>query len=122
MSTVNVADVIRLARVESANLFEFLVLGSPEVILEVTAQRSGFNWELSLRPGFSDEPIELEYFPYLVLETKTGPGWPMNPDTGHGPVVPPTTLHTVVTHLGAKGVEVVGQGFRKKLDYPKATA
>ena len=119
MSGVNVADVIRLARVQSASLFEFLVVGSPEVILEVAAQRSGFNWELSLRPGFSDEPIELEHFPYLVLETKTGPGWPKNRNIGHRPVVPQTTLHTVVTHLGTKGVEVVGQGFRKKLDYPK---
>jgi hypothetical protein len=120
MSNVNVADITRLAQVESAGLFEVSILGGPEIILQVTAQRSGFNWEVKVVPGDVDAPIVVEYLPYLVIETQTGPGW--KPGTGQGPslVVPPTTLQTVVPFRpGVKGIEVIGQGFRKNLDYPK---
>lgn len=123
MSTVNVADLTRLAQVDSANLFTTTFLGGPQTLLQVVAQRSGFNWELRLQPGIPDPlPIAVDYFPYLVLETKSGPDWPDIPHQGPGPVVPSTTLHTWVTRFGSKGIEVIGRDFRKKLDYPKAAA
>lgn len=119
MSTVNAADLTRLAHVDSANDFEVLFMGGPELLLDVAAQRSGFNWELRIQPGLPEiVPIPLEYYPYLVLETMTGPGWPKN--AGIGPVVPPTSLQIVATHVGSKGIEVIGKGFNKKLDFPKA--
>lgn len=119
MSAVNVAELTRLARVDSASEFPVVVLGDPHFLLEVVAQRSGFNWELRLLPGLLDtEPIEVEYFPYLVLETKIRPGWPKN--AGHGPVVTPIPLYTWVNHFGSKGIEVIGRDFRKTFDYQKA--
>ena len=118
MSTVNLADLTRLAQVDSANLFTTTILGGPRTLLEVVARSSGFNWRLTLQPGEpGNEPVE--YFPYLVIETKIRPDWPKN--AGPGPVVPPTTLHTYLTHYGTKGIEVIGAGSSsKKLDYPKA--
>lgn len=115
MSKVQVADLVQLARVDSANLFIYEVLGSPVAVLEVVAQSSGFNWDLNLRPGFVDD---VEYAPYLVVETKMGPDWPK--DAGHGPVVPPTPLHRRVTHFGTRGIEVIGSNTTIKLDYAKA--
>lgn len=122
MSTVNVADLTQLAQVNSAELFVVSYFGAPQTLLQVEAQRSGFNWELKIQPGIVLDPLPaaVEYYPYLVLETKTGPDWPK--DAGIGPVVPPTTLQTWVTHFGSKGIEVIGRDFRKKLDYPKAAA
>ena len=120
MSTVNVADLTRLAQVDSASLFEVLILGGPETILNVTAQRSGFNWELKIVPGVIDEPIVVEYLPYLVVETQIGHAWTHGPGQGPGPVVPPTTLRAVVPNRGGvKGVEVIGKDFQKKIDFPK---
>lgn len=119
MSTVNVAELIRLAQVDAVHEFPVVILGDPQLLLEVVAQRSGFNWELRIQPGLLEiEPIEVEYFPYLVLETKIRPDWPKH--AGPGPVVTPTTLYTWVTHFGSKGIEVIGRDFRKKFDYPKA--
>lgn len=115
MSNVTVADLVRLAEVDSANLHFEVILGSPVTVLEVVAQSSGFNWELKIRPGFVDE---VEYFPYLVTETKLSPDWPKN--AGTGPVVPPTTLHKPIHHFGTKGIEVIGRDSRQKIDYPKA--
>ncbi len=116
MNTVNVADLTQLAQVDSANAFYVSVFGAPQILLEVVAQRSGFNWELKVQPGLLDtQPIEVEYFPYLVLETKTGPGWPKN--AGIGPVIPPTTIYTWATHVGSKGIEVIGQDFQKKFEF-----
>ena len=115
MSTVSITDLVQLADVDSACLHVYDVLGSPAAVLEVVAQSSGFNWNLQIRPGFTGE---VEYFPYLVVETKMSPDWPK--EGGHGPVVPPTTLHKPITHFGTKGIEVIVEGFRKKLDYQKA--
>lgn len=114
MSTANVADLVQLAEVESANLFVYEYLGSPVTVLQVVAQSSGFNWDLRIRHGFAEE---VEYFPYLVVETKMSPDWPK--DAGLGPVVPPTTLHHRIHHFGTKGIEVIGRGSSQKLDYPK---
>ena len=119
MSTVNVADLTRLAQVNSAKLIVSSILINP-AILEVVAQRSGFNWDLKLQPGIPEiAPIEVEYYPYLVLETKIGPDWP--PNAGIGPVVLPTTLHNVVTYVGTKGIEVIGRDFRQTFDYQRVT-
>jgi hypothetical protein len=118
VSTVHVADLTRLAHVDSAGLFEVLFRGGPEVWLQVTAQRSGFNWEMKVQPGFPDQPVD--YVPYLVVETKAGPGG--RPGRGPGPVVPPSTLHALVTHFGSKGIEVIGLDFQKKFEYPQAHA
>lgn len=115
MSQVQVADLVKLAQVDSADLFVYEV-GSPVVVLEVVAQSSGFNWDPNLRPGFVVE--EVEYYPYLVVETKMGPDWPKH--GGIGPVVPPTPLHRRITHFGTKGIEVIGSNKTIKLDYPKA--
>jgi hypothetical protein len=116
MSTVNVTDLVQLAEVDSANLHVYEFLGSPIAVLEVIAQSSGFNWELKIRSGFLDE---VEYYPYLVVETKMSPDWPKN--AGPGPVVPPTTLHKPITHFGTKGIEVIGHGSSQKIDYPTAS-
>lgn len=119
MSTVHLPDLIRLAQVDAVNEFPVVVLGNPHLLLDVVAQRSSFNWELRIQPGLLEiEPVEVEYFPYLVVETKIRPDWPK--DAGPGPVVTPTTLYTWVTHFGSKGIEVIGRDFRKKLDFPKA--
>jgi hypothetical protein len=118
VSTVNLADLTRLTHVDSVGLFEVLFRGGPEVWLQATAQRSGFNWELKIQPGFSDQLID--YVPYFVVETKIGPAG--KPGQGPGPVVPPSTLHASVTHFGSKGIEVIGLGFQKKFEYPKAHA
>jgi hypothetical protein len=115
MSTVAVADLVRLAEVDSASLHVFEVLGSPVAVLQVVAQSSGFNWDLKIRPGFVEK---VDYFPYLIVETKMNPDWPK--DGGPGPVVPPTTLHQRITHFGTKGIEVIGRNTRQKIDYPKA--
>ena len=115
MSTVTITDLVRLAEVDSANLHVYDVLGAPVTVLEVVAHSSGFNWDLKIRPGFVDE---VEYLPYLVVETKMSPDWPK--DAGHGPVVPPTSLHKPINHFGTKGIEVIGRDSRKKIDYPKA--
>ena len=115
MSYVTVPDLVRLAQVDSASLHVYEVLGSPAGVLEVTAQSSGFNWDLQIRSGFGDEE---EYFPYLVVETKMSPDWPKG--NGPGPVVPPDTLHKPITHFGTKGIEVIGRDFSQKLDYQKA--
>jgi hypothetical protein len=87
MSTVEVADLVRLAEVKSASLHVYELLGAPAAVLEVVAQSSGFNWDLRIRPGFAEK---VEYYPYLVVETKMSPDWP--PQAGQGPVVPPATL------------------------------
>lgn len=118
MSTVDVGSLNQLAQVDSANVFPVSFSGSPKLLLEVVAQRSGFNWKLYIQPGIPEDGIPVEYFPYLVVETKIGPGWPK--DGGIGPVIPPSHLHTWVTHYGSKGIEVIGKGFKKKFDYPKA--
>lgn len=115
MSNVTVTDLVRLAQVDSANLHVYEVGGAPVAVLEVTAQSSGFNWDLKIRPGFVDE---VEYFPYLVVETKMSPDWPKG--AGIGPVVPPTTLHKPITHFGVKGIEVIGRDSRQKIDYSQA--
>ncbi|HEY3566866.1 MAG TPA: hypothetical protein VGP73_02945 [Thermoanaerobaculia bacterium] len=115
MSTVNVADLVRLADLDSASLHVYDVLGAPAAVLEVVAQSSGFNWDLRIRPGFVDG---LEYAPYLVVETKMSPDWPSK--AGTGPVVPPTTLHKPITHFGTKGIEVIGGNKSQKIDYPQA--
>jgi hypothetical protein len=114
MSNVAVADLVQLASVDSANLHVYEVLGAPVAVLEVVAQSSGFNWDVRIRPGFVDE---VEYFPYLIIETKMSPDWK---GPGPGPVVPPTTLHKPITHFGTKGIEVIGRDSRQKIDYPKA--
>lgn len=119
MNTPNVAGLTQLAQVDSANVFYPLLHGAPQILLDVVAQRSGFNWDLKIQPGVLDtQPLEVEYFPYLVLETKTGPDWPKN--AGIGPVVPPTTLYAWATHVGSKGIEVIGRDFRKTFDLAKA--
>lgn len=115
MSNVTITDLFQLAQVDSANLHIYDVLGSPVVVLEVMAQSSGFNWDVRIRPGFVDE---VEYFPYLVVETKMSPDWPK--EAGPGPVVPPAALHKPINHFGTKGIEVIGRDFRKKLDYSKS--
>lgn len=115
MSKVQVTDLVKLAQVDSANLFIYEIDDFPIVVLEVLAQSSGFNWDLQIRPGFVEDG---EYFPYLIVETKMGPDWPK--DAGHGPVVPPTPLHRRIHHFGTKGVEVIGSNTTIKLDYPKA--
>lgn len=114
MSNVTVADLVQLAEVDSANLHVYEVLGSPSAVLEVVAQSSGFNWDVKIRPGFADE---VEYYPYLIVETKMSPDWK---GSGHGPVVPPTTLHKPIVHFGTKGIEVIGRDSRRKIDYPMA--
>lgn len=113
MSNVTVADLVQLAQVESASLHVYDVLGSPAAVLEVVAQSSGFNWDLRIRSGLRED---VEYFPYLVVETKMSPDWPKG--SGTGPVVPPTALHKPITHFGTKGIEVIGRDFSKKLSYP----
>jgi hypothetical protein len=115
MSTVSITDLFQLAQVDSADLHTYDIQGSPVVVLEVVAQSSGFNWDLRIRPGFVDE---VEYFPYLVVETKMSPDWPK--EGGTGPVVPPTALHKPINHFGTRGIEVIGRDFQKKLDYSKA--
>jgi hypothetical protein len=115
MSNVQVADLVQLAQVDSANLHVYDFRGAPVAVLEVVAQSSGFNWELKIRPGFVEEA---EYAPYLVVETKMSPDWPQH--GGIGPVVPPTSLHKPITHFGTKGIEVIGSNTTVKLDYPKA--
>lgn len=114
MSTVSVADLVKLAQVDSASLHVYVFGGSPAAVLEVVAQSSGFNWDLQIRSGFGED---VEYFPYLVIETKMSPDWPKG--AGPGPVVPPDTLHKPITHFGTKGIEVIGRGFSQKLDTPK---
>jgi hypothetical protein len=114
MSNVTITDLVRLAEVDSANLHVYEVLGAPVAVLEVVAQSSGFNWDVRIRSGFDDK---VEYFPYLIVETKMSPDWPK--EAGHGPVVPPTTFHKPITHFGTKGIEVIGRNSRKKIDYPK---
>jgi hypothetical protein len=111
MSTIT--DLTQLAEVDSAKLYTYEFLGSPVTVLEVVAQQSGFNWDLRIRPGFLED---VEYFPYLVVETKMSPDWPKN--IIPGPVVPPATLHKTITHFGTKGIEVIGSNGVKKLDYP----
>lgn len=115
MNTVNLTDLVQLAEVESANLFIYEYLGAPVTVLEVEAQSSGFNWNPQIRPTFAEG---LEYYPYLIVETKMGPDWPKH--GGPGPVVPPTRLHKTITHFGTKGIEVIGSNGAKKIDYPKA--
>lgn len=115
MSTVNLTDLVQLAAVDSANLFIYDNQGSPAAVLEVVAQSSGFNWNLQIRPGFVEG---VEYFPYLVIETKMSPDW--HPKSGPGPVIPPTALHKPIHHFGTKGVEVIGSNGSQKIDSPKA--
>lgn len=115
MRTVTLTDVVQLAEVDSANLIVYDVLGAPTVVLEVVAQSSGFNWDLRIRHGVVEG---VDYFPYLVVETKMSPDWPK--DRGIGPVVPPTTLHRPIHHFGKKGIEVIGRDSSLKLDYPQA--
>lgn len=117
MSSTHFVEPTRLAQIDSAKVITLLVLGTPQPLLEVVAQRSGFNWELRLQPGALDQPQgSVDYYPYLVLETQIGPSWP--PHEGPGPVVTPTTLHTYVTHVGKKGIEVFGHDFHKRFDIP----
>ena len=118
MSDINVASLHQLARVDSANVFPVEFLGAPKLLLEVVAQRSGFNWKLNIQPGIVEGDVKVEYYPYLVVETKIGPGWPKH--GGIGPVIPPSHLHTWVAHYGSKGIEVIGKDFKQKFDYPKA--
>ena len=113
MSNVQLTDVTRLAEVESANLYMYELEGSPVYVLEVVAQQSGFNWDLRIRSGFVHG---LDYYPYLVVETKMSPDWP--PIAGHGPVVPLSTLHKTISHVGLKGVEVIGSNGVKRVDFP----
>jgi hypothetical protein len=115
MSNVQLADLVQLAEVDSANLHIYDFRGVPIAVLEVVARSSGFNWDLNIRPGFVDEVVE--YFPYLIVETKMSADWPK--DAGIGPVVPPTSLHKPINHFGTKGIEVLGRDSRLKLDYPK---
>lgn len=117
MSTVKLTDLIQLAAVESADLFIYSIQGAPAAVLEVVAQTSGFNWDVRIRPGFVEG---VEYFPYLVVETKMSPDWPQERDHGPGPVIPPTTIHKPIHHFGTKGIEVIGSNGSKKIDYPKA--
>ena len=106
-----VPELTRLAQVKSADVILSSILINPSV-LKVVAQPSGFNWRVEISVQELDPPME--YVPYFVVEHKTGPGWPK--DGGIGPVVEPVTLFKPILHAGVKGIEVIGQGFRKKFD------
>ena len=99
-------DIAKLAEIDSAKTLPFIVVhGEPRGhLLEVVAQRSGFNWELHI--SVAEILVDEEYWPYYVVEIKEGPDWPKN--AGHGPVIPKTTLHTDVIRRGTKGIAVIG--------------
>lgn len=109
-----IAQITKLAQVDSAKLIGNSILINPP-LLEVVAQRSGFNWELKIVAGSNLPPIVIEYWPYYVVETQDGPGWP--PHAGIGPVIPPTTLYKPATQLGTKGIVVIGKDFQQTFDY-----
>ncbi len=102
----------KLADVRSAKLV-LHPIGTAPVLLEVVAQRSGFNWEVHI--SVVEHQKQPEYWPYRVVEIKKGSGWP--PHAGIGPVILPTTIHTDVTHVGTKGIAVVGSNQTIYLDY-----
>jgi hypothetical protein len=85
----NAAEHARLVAVESASIIQSSIMINPST-LKVTAQATGFNYKLEIIPADVFEPIELEYWPYHVVEVKTGPGWPKG--GGIGPVIPPSNV------------------------------
>lgn len=107
---VTIDDVVQLAEIESAQIFTSQ--DTPRHLLEVVAQRAGFNWELHI--GVPEILISDDYWPYRVVEVKKGPDWPKI--AGHGPVIPKTTLYHTVTRLGKKGIEVIGSNKTITLD------
>ena len=110
----NALPITRPAQVDNAQILWSDILLNPS-ILDVKAQPSGFNWNVHIVVGDEIEPIELEYLPYYVVETRTGPGWP--PNAGIGPVVLPVDVRQPIYQTGSKGIAVVGaNGFRKQFD------
>lgn len=116
----NALPITRLAQVDGAQILWSSILLNPS-LLEVKAQPSGFNWNVHIVVGDEIEPIELEYLPYYVVETRIGPGWPNN--AGIGPVVLPVDVRQPIYRTGSKGIAVVGaNGFRKQFDIRTAKA
>jgi hypothetical protein len=116
----NALPITRPAQVDNAQILWSSILLNPN-ILEVKAQPSGFNWNVHIVVGDEIEPIEVEYLPYYVVETRTGPGWPNN--AGIGPVILPVDVRQPIYRTGSKGIAVVGaNGFRKQFDVQVAKA
>jgi hypothetical protein len=116
----NTPPITQPAQVDNAQIFWSDILLNPS-LLEVKAQPSGFNWNVHIVVGDEIEPIELEYLPYYVVETRTGPGWPSN--AGIGPVVLPVDVRQPIYRTGPKGIVVVGaDGYRKQFDVQAAKA
>jgi len=116
----NALPITQPAQVDNAQIAWSDILLNPN-ILGVKAQPSGFNWNVHIVVGDEIEPIEVEYLPYYVVETRTGPGWPKN--AGIGPVVPPVYVHQAIYRTGSKGIAVVGaNGFREQFDVQVAKA
>jgi len=110
----------RLAPVDSAEIIGSSILLNPS-ILDVKAQPSGFNWHVHIVVGDEFQPIEVEYLPYYVVESRKGPGWPKH--GGIGPVVLPVDVRVPIYRTGSKGIVVVGaNGFRKQFDVQAAQA
>jgi hypothetical protein len=99
-------STVKLAAVESVKIIA-------PALLEVVAQRSGFNWELHI--AVAEHQNQPEYWPYQVVEIKKGPDW--SPRLGIGPVLVPIKLQANVTKTGTKGIAVVGSNKTIHLDY-----
>src|SRR5262245_54322811 len=110
-STPSVADLTRLAQVESAKVFDSEPPAAPS-FLQIIAQASGLNWELKAVVGDHDPRFDTEYWPYLIVETKTGPGWPK--EAGRAPYIPPQHLGLPIFRTGSKGIVVIGTDYREE--------
>lgn len=98
------AELTSLSQLESATVIPSSIRLNPS-LLQVLAQAPGFNYRLSVVPA--DNPgLDPAYWPYWVVQTKTGPGWPS--DAGIGPVIPPKSVTVPINRVGSKGVLVVG--------------
>ena len=116
----NALPITRPAQVDSAQILWSSILLNPS-LLEVKAQPSGFNWNVHIVVGDEIEPIEVEYLPYYVVESRKGPGWPKH--GGIGPVVLPVDVRVPIYRTGSKGIAVVGaDGFRKQFAVQAAKA
>jgi hypothetical protein len=116
----NAAQHAKLATIDSAKIIPSPNLLDP-ALLQVVAQPSGINQEACIVPLSPMVGLHFEYWPYEVVEHKTGPGWP--PGGGIGPELPPVTVHyglyqgPSLSPVGSKGIAVVGARKTFKLDF-----
>lgn len=92
-----------LAGLISASIQPNSILLNPSM-LQVTAQPSGFNYDVKLVQADQDPEGTMTF---LVVETRTGPGWPKN--GGIGPVVLPVHLHKLISSSFSGTVVVIGK-------------